>query len=71
MTQIIITSLHVSGITCGGCVATLTRVLKAVPGVEDVEIDQGSGNTQIRHASQPDSPARFRQAIEDAGYDVD
>ena len=29
-------SFNVEGMTCGGCVASVTRVLKAVPGVSDV-----------------------------------
>ncbi len=31
-------SLNVQGMTCGGCVASVTRVLKAVPGVDDVAV---------------------------------
>ncbi|MCK9509718.1 MAG: heavy-metal-associated domain-containing protein [Pigmentiphaga sp.] len=71
MSQAVITSLQITGITCGGCVTALTRLLKALPGVEDVEIDQGSGNTQIRHASDQAGLAQFRQTIQDAGYDLD
>ncbi|MGE4335490.1 MAG: heavy-metal-associated domain-containing protein [Pigmentiphaga sp.] len=71
MSQAVITSLQITGITCGGCVTTLTRLLKALPGVQDVEIDQGSGNTQIRHAPSRVGQTQFRQAIEDAGYDLD
>ena len=29
-------TMNVEGMTCGGCVASVTRVLKAVPGVDDV-----------------------------------
>jgi len=71
MSQAVITSLQITGISCGGCVNTLTRVLKALPGVEDVEIDQGTGNTQIRHAPGQVGQAQFRQSIEDAGYELD
>ncbi len=66
-----ITTLQVDGITCGGCVSTLTRVLMGLPGVADVEIDQESGRTQVRHDPAQVNEARFREAIEDAGYDVE
>ena len=31
-------TMNVQGMTCGGCVASVTRVLKAVPGVTDVAV---------------------------------
>ena len=31
-------TMNVNGMTCGGCVASVTRVLKAVPGVESVDV---------------------------------
>lgn len=66
-----ISTLSISGITCSGCVNTLTRVLKAVPGVEDVAIDQETGHAQIRHDSAQAPLTQLQAAIEDAGYDVD
>ena len=32
------TTLTIGGMTCGGCVATVTRVLRAVPGVASAEV---------------------------------
>ncbi len=66
-----ITTLQVDGITCSGCVSTLTRVLKDLPGVEDVSIDPESGRTQVRHDAGQVNGMHFREAIEDAGYDVE
>ena len=40
------TILKIDGMTCGGCVASVTRVLKAIPGVEQADVDpelQGRG----------------------------
>ena len=62
-------TLKVDGMTCGGCVASVTRVLKATPGV----------SRRRGHGSKPNSatvtfdPARtsvpaLKAAIEDAGY---
>lgn len=71
MSTATISTLSISGITCSGCVNTLTRVLKEVPGVEDVAIDQETGHTQIRHLADQAPLAQLQSAIEDAGYDVD
>ena len=31
-------TLNVEGMTCGGCVASVTRVLNALPGVSDATV---------------------------------
>jgi copper chaperone len=31
-------TMNVKGMSCGGCVASVTRVLKSVPGVTDVAV---------------------------------
>ena len=31
-------TIDVKGMSCGGCVASVTRVLKSVPGVSDVAV---------------------------------
>ena len=48
------TELKVDGMTCGSCVASVTKALKRVPGVQDVEVDLGSGIARVRgeHAAQ-------------------
>jgi len=59
--------LKVAGMTCGGCVSSVTRaVTTAAPGAK-VKIDLQSGEVAI------DSPAPKQAivaAIKDAGYDV-
>ncbi|MGE5171783.1 MAG: heavy-metal-associated domain-containing protein [Rudaea sp.] len=64
------TTLNVKGMTCQGCVASVTRVLKAVPGVRDVQVELAPGTATVSYdASQAGIPA-LKAAIEDAGYDV-
>ena len=59
--------LKVAGMTCGGCVGSVTRaVTTAAPGAK-VSVDLGKGEVSI------DGPAPKQAivtAIEDAGYDV-
>ena len=63
-------TLNVKGMTCGGCVASVTRVLKAVPGVDAVDVKLQPGQATVRSdASKVDVP-RLRAAIEGAGSDV-
>ena len=63
-------TLKVEGMTCGGCVASVTRVLKATPGVGDAVV-----RLDVRSAAVTFDPARtsvpaLKSAIEDAGYAV-
>jgi copper chaperone len=48
------TELKVDGMTCGACVASVTRTLQQLPGVQSVEVDLRSGTARITaaHASQ-------------------
>ncbi len=63
-------TMNVKGMTCGGCVASVTRVLKAVPGVADVAVTLQPGVAKVTYdAAQTGTPA-FKTAIEDAGFEV-
>ena len=63
-------SLNVQGMTCGGCVASVTRVLKAVPGVTDVAVTLQPGVANVTFDPARTGAPALRSAIEDAGYDV-
>jgi copper chaperone CopZ len=63
-------TLNVKGMTCQGCVASVTRVLKAVPGVSDVSVSLQAGTARVTYdAGQTPLPV-LKAAIEDAGYAV-
>ena len=63
--------LAVGGMTCGGCVASVTRVLKAVPGVADVVVTLHPGAATVTFDPACTDAAALSSAIEDAGYDVE
>jgi copper chaperone len=63
-------TLNVQGMTCGGCVASVTRVLKAVPGVTDAAVTLQPGLAKVSYDPARTQPAALRAAIEDAGFDV-
>ena len=63
-------NFKVEGMTCGGCVAGVTRVLKAVAGVEEVAVTLTPGAARITFDPARTGPPALRAAIEGAGYDV-
>ena len=62
--------LNVEGMTCGGCVASVTRVLKAVPGVTDVAVTLQPGAAKVTFDPARTGAPALKGAIVDAGYDV-
>jgi copper chaperone len=60
-------NLKVSGMTCGHCVAAVTKAVQAVPLVESIAVDLQRGEVTV--GGNPDARA-VRQAIADEGYDV-
>jgi copper chaperone CopZ len=63
--------LIVTGMTCGGCVNSLTRALKAVSGVSDVNIVLATGETSVQYDENLTSPTQLRSAVENAGYGIE
>ena len=63
-------TLKVEGMTCGGCVASVTRVLKAVPGVDDAAVTLQPGEARVAFDPARTGVPALRAAIEDAGFDV-
>jgi copper chaperone CopZ len=60
----------VTGMTCGGCVNSLTRALKAVAGVGDVNVTLATGETSVQYDENLTSPEQLRSAVENAGYGI-
>jgi copper chaperone len=63
-------TLNVQGMTCGGCVASVTRVLKAVPGVAEATVTLQPGVAKVTFDPGRTQPTALRAAIEGAGFDV-
>jgi copper chaperone len=60
--------LSISGMTCGGCANTLTRVLSRVPGVSHAEVDLASGRARVSGIVRP---GELLAAVRSAGYDAE
>ena len=61
-------TLKVDGMTCGGCVASVTRVLKASPGVSDAVVELAAKRATVTYDPAKTSVPALKSAIEDAGY---
>ena len=64
------TTLRIEGMTCGGCVASVTRVLKAVPGVSEANVILTPGTATVTFDAARTNVPALRAAVEDAGFDV-
>ena len=62
--------MDVRGMTCGGCVASVTRVLKALPGVDEVDVTLDPGRATVTYDASRTDVSAMQRAIEDAGYEV-
>lgn len=62
--------LNVSGMTCGSCVAHVTRALTAVPGVDNVEVSLSANTADLRFDEGRVSIETLGAALRSAGYDL-
>ncbi|HEY8623361.1 MAG TPA: heavy-metal-associated domain-containing protein [Casimicrobiaceae bacterium] len=63
-------TFKVHGMTCGGCAASVTRVLQAIPGVERAAVTLDPGGAEVAFDPARTNLAAFRAAVADAGYDL-
>jgi copper chaperone CopZ len=63
------TQLNIKGMTCGGCVASVKRVLEAVPGVKAADVSLANARASVRHDDTLDT-RRLKTAVEEAGFEV-
>jgi copper chaperone len=58
----------ISGMSCGGCVNSLTRVLKSVPGIEPIKIEVGKAQLRLDDARV--TSQAVKDAVQRAGFEV-
>lgn len=63
-------TLQVDGMTCQGCVASVTRVLMDIPGVANADVVLQKKAATVNFDSTKTNRNELKQAIEDAGYDI-
>lgn len=57
--------LSISGMTCDGCVNTVTRILSRVPGVRSADVNLATGRAVVTGEARPDE---LLAAVRGAGY---
>ncbi|MFJ5997846.1 heavy-metal-associated domain-containing protein [Streptomyces sp. NPDC092370] len=63
------TTYAVSGMSCGHCKATLTKVIGELDGVSVVEVDLDNGQVTVTSAAEPDD-ALIAEVVDEAGYEL-
>jgi copper chaperone len=64
------TVLTVTGMTCGGCVKSVTNVLTALPGVTKADVTLQPGEARIEFDAGQVTREAMAQAIADAGFEA-
>jgi len=62
--------LNVLGMSCSHCVNAVTKAVMALAGVTKVDVDLDAKSVAIEYEAGKSTPADFKAAIEDQGYDV-
>lgn len=64
------TVIKVGGMSCQGCVKSVTGVLCALPGVASAEVSLERGEARVSFDAAHVDMARMKNAIEEAGFDA-
>ena len=61
-------TLKIGGMTCGGCVRSVKKVLDNVPGVASAEVSLERAEATVTFDPSQADLQRLAQAVEGAGY---
>ncbi len=62
------TTIHVEGMHCKMCSASVTKALKATTGVEDVQVSFDKGEAVVKYDDQKVTEAKLREIINSIGF---
>jgi copper chaperone len=63
-------TIKVEGMTCAGCVRNVSKVLKALPGVNGAHVSLERESATVEYDPEQVDAVTMRQAVEDAGFDA-
>lgn len=64
-------TLNIGGMTCGGCVNSVTKVLTAIDGVQHATVDLAAATAVIEYDAAQTNAAALIEAVENAGFDAE
>ena len=64
-------TLHVKGMTCGGCATAVETALKSTEGVEGVRVSYKRGTAIVKYDDQKMTVAKLREVITNTGFSCD
>ena len=62
--------LNVTGMTCGGCISKVSQSLKAVAGVNDVDVSLATGEVNVQFDDRLATLEQLKSAVQRAGYGI-
>ena len=63
-------TLTIVGMTCQGCANGVSRALKSVAGVDQVQVDLAAHRAEVAFDATQTNTAALIEAVEDAGFDA-
>lgn len=63
-------TLGISGMTCGGCVRSVTNVLKALDGVANAEVSLEQRNAVVDYDPGKVQVEQLKRSVAEAGFEV-
>jgi copper ion binding protein len=63
-------TLKIQGMTCNHCVMRVAKALKAVPGVQDAQVDLQKGEAVVSYDETKVTMEKLSFAVVEAGYKV-
>ncbi len=63
-------TLKIQGMTCNHCVMRVTKALKAVPGVQDAQVDLQKAEAVVTYDEAKVNRDKMGTAVVEAGYKV-
>ena len=62
------TTFKITGMTCGGCVNAVTKILNAVDGVDTVNVSLASNAATVQFDERKISLQKLKSAVTEGGY---
>ena len=63
-------TLNIDGMTCNGCVASVTKILQGMDGVASAEVSLADKRAEVAFDATKTSVDALIAAVEDGGYDA-